>query len=326
MSHFVIRTNDEKQNLSRTELIGFGVHFSKSFSLFSFLEMPCVQTQYGSLPYDNNYFSSEFLNPDLSAKLAMDISGQRDQLSASSLPSINTLVGSGYVGEFDAYSCQITTSTPTSTTPSTQATAGSCSPQAQHQAFKLDDLQVYGCYPGSFALSYLDETLSSCGSDYYGSPVSAAASPPTSGFQTQPGPAWDSPFSPYSPGPGCWVAEKSGLAQQPSFFTFTPPAEQHSPLGQHQVPQQGEEDPFFQPPHQHTSPLHYTPMSLEQASMDNPVHMEGPMSSPKTCSPGSNEGRCVVCGDNASCQHYGVRTCEGCKGFFKVGAAQWLVL
>uniref|UniRef100_K1PE90 Nuclear receptor subfamily 4 group A member 3 n=1 Tax=Magallana gigas TaxID=29159 RepID=K1PE90_MAGGI len=26
---------------------------------------------------------------------------------------------------------------------------------------------------------------------------------------------------------------------------------------------------------------------------------------------------CAVCGDSAKCQHYGVRTCEGCKGFFK---------
>ena len=28
---------------------------------------------------------------------------------------------------------------------------------------------------------------------------------------------------------------------------------------------------------------------------------------------------CAVCGDNAACQHYGVRTCEGCKGMLKNG-------
>ncbi|XP_021424652.1 nuclear receptor subfamily 4 group A member 1 [Oncorhynchus mykiss] len=275
--------------------------------------MPCVQTQYGTVPYDNNYYSSEFLNPELSAKLTMDIGAEQDQLTASSLPSINTLVGSGYVGEFDTYSCQITTST----APSGHSAGSTSSPQAQHSAFKLDDIQVYSCYPGSFALSYLDETLSSCGSDYYGSPASAAPSPPTPGFQSQPGPVWDSPFSPYSPDPGCWVADKSSLAQQPSFFTFIPTTEQHSPLGQHQGPQQSEEDPFFQPSQRHASQLHYAPLSLDQRSMDSPGLMERHMLSPKTGSPGANEGRCAVCGDNASCQHYGVRTCEGCKGFFK---------
>ncbi|TMS19100.1 Nuclear receptor subfamily 4 group A member 1 [Larimichthys crocea] len=279
--------------------------------------MPCVQTQYASLPHDT-YFSSEFLNPDLSAKLMMDISGQKDQLSTSSLPSINTLVGNGYMGEFDAYSCKITTSPPASTVSFNHAAVAenSC-PQMQSQAFKLDDLQVYGCYPGSFALSCLDETLSSCGSDYYGSPVYAAASPPTPGFQAQSAPVWDSPFSPYPSAPPASVADKAAMAQQLSFFTFSPAPEQHSPLGQHQDVQPGQDDSFFLPPQQHVSPLHCPPMSLEHRPLESPRIVEGGMASPKSHNPGSSDGRCAVCGDNASCQHYGVRTCEGCKGFFK---------
>lgn len=286
--------------------------------LSSVLAMPCVQTQYPSLPHDT-YFSSEFLNPDLSAKLVMDISGQKDQLSTSSLPSINTLVENGYVGEFDAYSCKITTSPPASTVSFNHAAvAESSSPQMQNQAFKLDDLQVYGCYPGSFALSCLDETLSSCGSDYYGSPVYTAASPLTPGFQAQSAPVWDSPFSPYPSAPPSSVADKAAMAQQLSFFTFSPVPEQHSPLGHHQDAQTGQDDPFFLPHQQHVSPLHCPPMSLEHRSLESPRIVEGTVSSPKSHNAASNEGRCAVCGDNASCQHYGVRTCEGCKGFFKV--------
>uniref|UniRef100_A0A3Q1BJC5 Nuclear receptor subfamily 4 group A member 1 n=1 Tax=Amphiprion ocellaris TaxID=80972 RepID=A0A3Q1BJC5_AMPOC len=278
--------------------------------------MPCVQAQYASLPHEN-YFSSEFLNPDLSAKLVMDISGQKDQLSASSLPSINTLVGNGYMGEFDAYSCKITTSPPASTVSfSHTAVADSSSPQMQNQAFKLDDLQVYGCYPGSFALNCLDETLSSCGSDYYGSPVYATASPPTPSFQADSAPVWDSPFSPYPSAPPSSIADKA-MAHQLSFFTFSPTPEQHSPLRHHQDAQPGQDDPFFLSPQQHVSPLHCQPMSLEHGALESSRIVEGAMMSPKTPTPGSSEGRCAVCGDNASCQHYGVRTCEGCKGFFK---------
>lgn len=56
---------------------------------------------------------------------------------------------------------------------------------------------------------------------------------------------------------------------------------------------------------------------------------DGYMTGPATTVPGKmdmcltgfeqSEGLlCAVCGDKAKCQHYGVRTCEGCKGFFKV--------
>jgi len=40
-------------------------------------------------------------------------------------------------------------------------------------------------------------------------------------------------------------------------------------------------------------------------------------SSPPEHKPKSPSLLCAVCGDTAACQHYGVRTCEGCKGFFK---------
>ncbi|XP_026114838.1 nuclear receptor subfamily 4 group A member 2 [Carassius auratus] len=45
--------------------------------------------------------------------------------------------------------------------------------------------------------------------------------------------------------------------------------------------------------------------------------LESPVASPPARGSPSSEGLCAVCGDNAACQHYGVRTCEGCKGFFK---------
>ncbi|XP_028301613.1 probable nuclear hormone receptor HR38 [Gouania willdenowi] len=275
--------------------------------------MSCVHAQYPSLPHDN-CFSSEFLNSDLSARVMMDISGQKDQLSTSSLPSINTLVGNGYLGEFDAYSCKITTSPPTSTVSFCHpGAAESSGAQIQNQAFKLDDLQVYGCYPGSFSLSCFDETLSSCGSDYYSSSCFTTGSSPTSGFQTEFTPIWDSPFNPYSSALPSSVADKATMAQQLSFFTFSPTHEPHSPIGQHQEAQPDQDETFFLSPQQHVSPIHCPLMSLERGPLESPRIIENPM----TSNPGSSEGRCAVCGDNASCQHYGVRTCEGCKGFFK---------
>ncbi|XP_007248378.3 probable nuclear hormone receptor HR38 [Astyanax mexicanus] len=286
--------------------------------------MPCVETQYGALPYDTDYFSPDFLNPGFSAKVGMDLSGPPEQLTPPLLPGIGTLVGN-QAAELDTFSCQFTASVSAnaSLTGSTShlPLADSSSPRDQQSPFRLDDVQVFGCYPGTFSLGYLDETLSSCGSDYYGSPLSAAASPSTPGFQTPSAATWDAAsFSPFpaSSGAGCWVSEVNSLPQQPTYFTFNTHLEQPSPAGDHQLPAR-EEGAFGQLSQiHHTSPLHFQTPEFDHRCLDSPalkVERSVPHTSPKTRS--ANEGHCAVCGDSASCQHYGVRTCEGCKGFFK---------
>ncbi|KAG7221723.1 hypothetical protein INR49_000090 [Caranx melampygus] len=263
--------------------------------------MTCIHPQHGSQPYENSLGSSELQSTDFISRLAVDMTSPRDNLSAPSLPSINSLVGTS-TGDFDAYSCQFTTA-PAHVAPSS----------GQETPFKLDDLQVYGCYPGTFTLSYPDEAVSPGGSDYFGSPASAS-SPSTPGFQTQHTSNWDSAFGPYSPSPGYWPSEETSVPHAPSFFTFgSGSVEDMSHLSQAHLRDQ---DPFTLA-HPLPSALTFPTLSMEQArSLDGNDQLDGSLS-PKLKSPSGNEGCCAVCGDNASCQHYGVRTCEGCKGFFK---------
>ncbi|EOA93663.1 Nuclear receptor subfamily 4 group A member 1, partial [Anas platyrhynchos] len=79
----------------------------------------------------------------------MEVAGA-DLAAAPALPSFSTFMES-YAGEFDAFLYQLPAS-------------------SQPAAFKLEDFQVYGCYPGAFGQP--EETLSSSGSDCYGSPCS----------------------------------------------------------------------------------------------------------------------------------------------------------
>ncbi|XP_043939744.1 nuclear receptor subfamily 4 group A member 1-like [Protopterus annectens] len=271
--------------------------------------MPCVQTQYGNLPQSGSpheSYQSEFLTSDF-GKFTMDLASA-EVSATTSLPSFSTFMDS-YTGEFDAYMYQI--------------------PPSGHQGpLKLEDLQVYGCYAGSFT-SQLDETVSSCGSDYYGSPCSIP-SPSTPGFQTQQVTSWQNSYSTYSPSPSysslnSWPKEQKNTIPETSYFSFNPsavsptvsnnPLHMHSPihgLDHHLV--DSEVFGFTQ-----RSQGTFSALPVDQCSplLDSPVLMDSSVSSAKSRSPGSNEGHCAVCGDNASCQHYGVRTCEGCKGFFK---------
>lgn len=269
--------------------------------------MPCIQAQYGTAgagPCER--CPAELLSPE-GGRFPMEVAGA-DLAAAPALPSFSTFM-EGYAGEFDAFLYQL----PAGSQPSAAA------------AFKLEDFQVYGCYPGAFG-GQPDETLSSSGSDCYGSPCSVP-SPATPGFQPPQAPGWEGSFGAYSPPPNYeggrpWAEPAKGGGSQPPYFAFGPPAP--SPGGSPgTLKGQPGPSPRLDPRLLDTdafalaqgSPGGFAGLPLAPAS---PL-LEGPALAPaKARSPGAGEGRCAVCGDNASCQHYGVRTCEGCKGFFKV--------
>lgn len=267
--------------------------------------MTCIHPQHGSQPCDINLGGSELQGVDFLSRLGLDVGSPRPPHAAAPppLPAIGPLVAP-QTSEVESYSCQFTTTAAAYLTP----------PSTHQSPFRLDELQVYGCYPGTY-LGYQDGAASPAGSDCFGSPTSTSSAS-TPGFQNQPASNWDSVSGPYSSSPGCWAgAEETSALHAPSFFTFSS-AEDVSLLVQ---PQLQEQEPFASPCCHPSPALNYPIMSMEQRRpLDGAEHHLTGGLSPKLRSPGGNESCCAVCGDNASCQHYGVRTCEGCKGFFKV--------
>lgn len=289
-------------NVNRSHLF-----LSRRLSRFSGAAMTCMGPQHGAQPCEVGLGGPDLRSPGFISRLSVNGSRPQDHVSAPALPAIGSLVGC-QAADLDTYSFQFTAA-PAHTGPSPV-------PEA---TFTLDDLQVYGCFPGMFSLSYPDESMSPPGSDYFSSPRSAS-SPSTPAFQRQQGSTWDSAFGPYSPSPGYFAAEEPSAAYTPPFFTFGPGSvEDIFVSGQSHLPEQ---DPFS------LSLGHQSSLSCPPAAME-PQHSADRTdgsSSPKLKGPGGNEGCCAVCGDNASCQHYGVRTCEGCKGFFKVTKKSRLLL
>ncbi|XP_041036245.1 nuclear receptor subfamily 4 group A member 1-like isoform X3 [Carcharodon carcharias] len=273
------------------------------------LEMPCLQAQYGTLPQGGGPYedySSDFLTPEF-VKFGMDLS-TTEIAATTSLPSFNTFIDSNN-GDFDAYLYQLMLSN-------------------QQSPFKVEDVQMFGCYPASINM-HLEEVLPQCGSSQYYNGSCSIPSPSTPAFQMQQVSIWDDSFPQHSLqyGEVDHLLDQQKNVSQLSFFSFKQvpsespvshchmrlDASSHGPNTVHQLV----DTMSYDATNQASMNFPVLPMDRGPRLLDSPIVIDNPIPSPPVRNPPSSEGQCAVCGDNASCQHYGVRTCEGCKGFFK---------